>query len=147
MGYDLSTKTATLVDGGNTRFSTTNGAQIGRALVAVLQHDSATANKVVFVESFTTTQLEALAALEKISGQKWKVVEKKSEDVRAEGFKALREGNIYQGGAALITALVHGKEALEDHSSVEGGIWNDRLGLAKENLEEVVRKIFLNATK
>lgn len=71
----------------------------------------------------------------------------KSEDIRAEGFKAMGEGNSFQGGAALITAMVHGKEALEDHSVVESGIWNDRLGLSKESLEEEVERIYLQATK
>ncbi|KAK9371947.1 uncharacterized protein V1513DRAFT_286130 [Lipomyces chichibuensis] len=147
IGFDLNTKTATLIDGGKTRFTTSTGAQVGRSLVAVLSHATETVNEVVFVESFTTTQLETLAALEKASGEKWKVVEKKSEDVRAEGFKAMGEGNILQGGAAIITAAVHGKEALEDHSIAEGGIWNDRLGLPKEILEDEVKRIFLRATK
>lgn len=134
----------TLVDGGKTRFSTSNVAQIGRAFVAVLNHADETANKVVFVESFTTTQLEVLAAFEKITGEKWKVSEKKSEDIRGEGFKKLEEGNIFVGAGLIIQAAVLGKEALEDHTHVEGGIWNGRLGLAAENLEEEVERILHN---
>ena len=95
----------------------------------------------MFVESFTTTQLEILAALEKATGEKWKVVQKKSEDVRAEAFKTMGEGNIWEGGAGLITAAVLGKDALEDHSNVKGGIWNDRLGLPKESVEEEIKRI------
>jgi hypothetical protein len=145
-GFDLTTKTVTLVDGGITPFTTSNVAQIGRALVAILNHATETANKVVFVESFTTTQFEVLAALEKATGEKWSRVDKKSGDIRAEGFKKLGEGNILEGGVSLIQAAVLGKEALEDHTHVEGGIWNDRLGLKIESVEEEVKRIFEAAT-
>lgn len=144
----MSTKTATLVDRGETPFTTSNAAQIGRALIAVLSHAAETANKLVFVESFTTTQIEILAALEKATGEKWKVAHKKSEDIRAEAFKEMGEGNILGGGASLITAAVLGKGALEDHSNMEGGIWNDRLGLPKESVEEEIKRILeIAATK
>lgn len=143
VGFDFATKTSTLIDGGKTRFTASNVAQIGRALVAVLSHATETANKLVFVESFTTTQLEIHAALEKASGEEWKVVNKTSESVRAEGFKLLGEGKILEGGGNLITALVLGKEGLEDHSDVEGGIWNIRLGLPVETVEETVQQVWL----
>lgn len=141
----MATKTATLIDGGKTRFTATNVAQIGRALVAILNQAEETANRLVFVESFTTTQLEILAALEKAAGEKFQVVNLTSEDVRAEAARQLGEGNLLEGGGKLITALVLGKEGLEDHSDVEGGIWNERLGLPKENLEEEVEKVVRTA--
>ena len=137
----MATKTATLLDGGKTPFTTSNVSQIARSIIAVLSHASETANKVVFVESFTTTQLEILVALEKLTGEKWTLVNKQSGDVRAEGFKAFGEGKLLEGGASVIQAAVLGKEALEDHTNVEGGIWNARLGLPKENVEEEVKKI------
>lgn len=107
----------------------------------MLRHDAETANKLVFVESFTTTQLQILAALEKLTREKWTVVNKQSEDVRAEGLKAMGEGKLLEGGGSVIQAAVLGKEALEDHRNVEGGIWNARLGLPSENVEEEVRRI------
>ncbi|KAJ9139081.1 NAD(P)-binding protein [Pleurostoma richardsiae] len=144
-GFDLSTNTATLVDGGRARYTTSNVAQIGRALVAVLKHAAETANQLVYVESFTTTQLEVLAALERATGQQWKVVNENSEDIRAAGLKAIGEGKMIEGGANLITAAVLGREALEDHSHAEGGIWNDRLGLPDEIVEVEVRRIVQTA--
>ncbi|KAG4434407.1 hypothetical protein IFR05_010103 [Cadophora sp. M221] len=143
-GFNASTKTVTLVDGGKTRFSTSTSAQISQALISVLEHADETANKMVFVESFTITQLETLAAVEKVTGQKWTVVESTVEDVRAVAFQKISEGNLMEGGGLLIQALVLGKGDLEDHSHVEGGIWNDRLGLKGENLEKVVEAIFQN---
>lgn len=140
-GFDLVKKTATLIDKGQTLFTTSSVAQIGRAIVAVLKNDTETANKVVFVESFTTTQLEVLSALEKVTGEKWTVVNKKSEDVRTEGFRAMGEGKMLEGGSGLIQAAVLGQEALENHTHVEGGIWNAHLGLQKETVEEILRRI------
>ncbi|GJC88757.1 hypothetical protein ColLi_11595 [Colletotrichum liriopes] len=140
-GIDLAAKTITLVDGGTTRFTTSTVAQISRSLVSVLSHAPETANQLVYVESFTTTQLEVLAAIEKTTGEKWKVATKKSEDIRAGGLKAMGEGNIMEGGANVILACVLGKDALEDHSQVEGGIWNDRLGLAKQTVEGEVKRV------
>ncbi|KAH0421768.1 hypothetical protein CcaCcLH18_13242 [Colletotrichum camelliae] len=130
---------ATLVDGGNTRFTTSTVAQIGRAIISVLKHPSETRNQLVFVESFTTTQREVLNALEKSTRKDWKVKEETSENVRLDGFKRLGEGDIVGGGASVIMALVLGSEALEDHTNVKGGMWNERLGLGVENVEDVVR--------
>ncbi|KAH9217964.1 isoflavone reductase [Leptodontidium sp. 2 PMI_412] len=144
-GFNASSKTVTLIDGGKTRFTASTSAQISRALISVLEHADETANKMVFVESFTTTQLDTLAAVEKVTGQKWNVAETTAEDVRAAGFQKIGEGNYKEGGGLLIQALVLGKEGLEDHAHVEGGLWNDRLGLKGESLEAVVEAIFQNA--
>ncbi|KAN0114453.1 NAD(P)-binding protein [Hyaloscypha variabilis] len=141
IGFDLASKTATFIDEGKTRFSTSNTAQVARAFVAVLSHPNETANKLVFVESFNTTQVEVLAALEKATGEKWNVVHKQSEEIKAAGLKAMSEGELLVGGGNIITAAVLGKDALEDHTNAEGGIWNDRLGLLKENIEEEVARI------
>ncbi|KAL3421129.1 isoflavone reductase [Phlyctema vagabunda] len=141
IGFDLASKTATLLDDGHTRFTTSNAAQIARAFIAVLQSPSATANQLIFVQSFTTTQVEVLGALEKATDEKWNVVHKRSEDVRAFGLKALQDGDLLVGGGSLITAAVLGRDALEDHTHVEGGLWNQRLGLPEENVEEEVARI------
>jgi hypothetical protein len=135
----------TLVDGGKTRFTASTSTQISRALIAVLKHADETSNKMVFVESFTTTQTEVLAAVENVTGQKWNVVEAKSEEIRAAGFQKLGEGNYVEGAGLLIQAAVLGKEALEDRNHVEGGLWNERLGLEEESVEKVVEVIFQNA--
>ncbi|KAK6216839.1 isoflavone reductase [Colletotrichum tabaci] len=140
-GFDLANKTVTLVDGGKTRFTTSNLAQIGRAIVSVLHHPVETKNQLVFVESFTTTQAEVLAVLEKLTGQTWKVNEVGSQAIREDGFAKFSEGDFVGGGSAVIMALVLGEGGLEDHTNVKGGIWNQRLGLESENVEETVREV------
>ncbi|KAJ3946282.1 uncharacterized protein N0V96_004642 [Colletotrichum fioriniae] len=128
-------------DGGKTRFTASNTAQIGRAIVAVLKHSDETKNQLVFTESFTTTQLEVLASLEKITGEKWKTVEISSQAIREDGFAKLGKGEIMEGGAAVIMALVLGEGGLEDHTHVKGGIWNYRLGLKTESVDETVKAV------
>ncbi|GKT41493.1 uncharacterized protein ColSpa_01674 [Colletotrichum spaethianum] len=127
----------TMVDGGKTRFTTSNVAQIGRAIVSVLQHPVETKNQLVFVESFTTTQAEVLAVLEKLTGQAWKV----KEAIRENGLAKFSQGDLMGGGAAVIMALVLGEGGLEDHTNVEGDLWNQRLGLESESVEETVREV------
>ncbi|KAF9876689.1 hypothetical protein CkaCkLH20_06097 [Colletotrichum karsti] len=129
-GFDLVNKTATLVD-----------AQIGRAIISVLKHPSETKNQLVFVESFTTTQLDVLKVLQDTTGLEWKVQETTSENVSLDGLKRLGEGDIAGGGAAVIMALVLGSEGLEDHTNVNGGVWNTRLELDGEKVEDVVREV------
>ena len=130
-----------LVDGGKTKFTTCTVAQIARSLIAILNHPEETANKMIFTESFTTDQVEVLAALEKATGEKWNIVNAQADDIRSEGFKAMSEGDVMGGGGKVLMGVVLGKDALEDHTGVEGGIWNERLGLAGEFVEEEVRKV------
>ncbi|KAK9783433.1 hypothetical protein SCARD494_13187 [Seiridium cardinale] len=70
---NLTDRTARMIDGGNVPFMTRNSRQIGRAMVAILAHPDDTASKLVFVKSFTTTQLEMPQAAEKATGTKWPV--------------------------------------------------------------------------
>ncbi|KZL72821.1 isoflavone reductase family protein [Colletotrichum tofieldiae] len=139
-GFDLANKAVTLIDGGKTPFTASNVAQIGRAIVSVLQHPAETKNQLVFIESFTTTQTEILAVLEKLTGQEWKVNKVSSQDVRQDGFAKLGKGEFVEGGSAVIMALVLGEGGLEDHTHVKGGIWNQRLGLKTESVEQTVRE-------
>ncbi|KAL7767253.1 hypothetical protein ACKLNR_001554 [Fusarium oxysporum f. sp. zingiberi] len=140
-GFDLINKKAELFDGGNTKFTTSNGAQVGRALVAILANPAKTANKLVSIESFTTTQSEVLAVLEKATGTEWERTEIPVEEVRAEAFKLLSEGDVANGGAKVIASVVFGKEALEDHTHLGTAQWNKELGLPSETVEETVQRV------
>ncbi|KAJ4142989.1 hypothetical protein NW765_000127 [Fusarium oxysporum] len=140
-GFDLINKKAQLFDGGNTKFTASNGAQVGRALVAILANPAKTANKLVSVESFTTTQSEVLAVLEKATGTEWARTEIPVEEVRAEAFKLLSEGDVANGGAKAIASVVFGKEALEDHTHLGTAQWNKELGLPSETVEATVQRV------
>ncbi|KAI6760394.1 hypothetical protein HG530_009254 [Fusarium avenaceum] len=139
-GFYIAHKKAQLIDGGKTKFTATNGAQIGRALIAVLTNPAKTANKLVSVESFTTTQLEILDAFERATGSKWERAEVPADVVRADAAKLLSEGDLLNGGTKLIGALVFGKEGLGDHTHLDTAKWNKELDLPVETVEETVRQ-------
>jgi hypothetical protein len=126
---------------GNTPVSESNLAQIGRALVAILSpgHLTETKNKYVYIESHTLTQNEILAALEKVSGKKWTVTDTiKTEDVIPAELEKFKNGD-YSSVPPLILSAIYYKSALGD--SRKTGLWNERLGLPKEDLEEDIKRI------
>ncbi|KAK9780477.1 hypothetical protein SCAR479_02592 [Seiridium cardinale] len=65
---NLADRTAQLIDRETYPSRQSNARQIGRAMMTVLAHPDETANKLAFVKSFTTTQLEMLQAAEKATG-------------------------------------------------------------------------------
>lgn len=147
IGFDLAAKSVTLVDEGKTKFTCTNLDQIARSIVSVLKHPAETANKFVYVESFTTTQLEVLAALEKFTSEKWKVNPASSKTMREIGFEKLQAGDLMMGAGLVIQAGFLGEAALEDHTNVGGGSWNKRLDLPTENVEGTVKRVLSALSK
>ncbi|KAH6697516.1 isoflavone reductase [Plectosphaerella plurivora] len=139
MGLDRAAGTVKLIDDGKARFTASTVGQIARALVAILKNPDQVSNKLIFVESFTVTQAEVVAAIEKVTGEKYTVLPVSSQALREQGYKQMQEGDIMGGGGLLIMALILGEGGLEDHSHIEGGMWNARLGLENEDLEEVLK--------
>lgn len=141
LNFNIAEKKAKIWDGGDVPFSTTNLSTIGDALVALLSNPKLveeSANKYVFVESFTITQNEVLKTLEKVSDAKWTVEPVDAEARRTEALEKLGKGD-FSGVGTLIQAVILSKEGLSDLRPV--GLWNDKLGLRKENLEEEVKKV------
>jgi len=73
LGFDLSTKTATISDSGDTPTNFTLLSTTARATAAILERPAETANRYVFINSFHVTQNEILGALEKETDAKWSV--------------------------------------------------------------------------
>ncbi|KAF2464840.1 NAD(P)-binding protein [Lindgomyces ingoldianus] len=137
LGFHIPSKTATLIDSGTAPFSTTNLHQIGLSLIKILQNPSETKNKYIYVSSFTTTQSDILAAVEKLSGEKWTVKHVTSKELIEIGNEKLKNKD-FSGIGDLIKAVAWGKEGLGD--SRPAGLWDERLGLEKEGFEESIEK-------
>lgn len=137
-GFDLASKTATLIDGGTSVFTATTLWTIGRALVAILDHPEETRNQYIFVSSFNVSQRDILEVLEKVDDQKWAVKHVTSEEVINNGKKRLAGGD-FAGIMDLTRGGAFGKQALGDERP--HGFWNDWLGLAKEDMEQIVREM------
>jgi hypothetical protein len=121
-------------------FATTTLHQVGVAAVKALEHADLTKNRYVHIGGFLTSQNEILAAAEKVTGVKWTVEKTTTKEEIEVGRKKIQEGD-WTGLKELIQSVNFGKEEqLGDFSSQ--GLWNEKLGVPKEDLEETVRAVF-----
>jgi hypothetical protein len=110
--------------------------QIGLALIKVLENAELTKNQYVYVSSFQTSQAELLPIVEKVTGSKFNVNNVSSKELILQGSEKLKKQD-YSGIGDVIRGISLGDEGLGDYSPE--GLWNERLGLQKEDLEETVR--------
>ena len=139
LGFDLQNYTAAIWDSGNIKFSVTNLSTIGKAVASILLHASETANKYIYINSFTTTQNEILAALEKATGKKWKIEHKVTDEQVRIGQEKVAKGD-FGGFVGLILGSLYREEAWGDFEK-RRELANGLLGLPDEGLEESVEKI------
>lgn len=138
--FDLEHHTANIWDDGNAKFSTSNLADVGSAVAAALSDPQITVNKYITIASHTVSQNEILAELEGLTGEKWKVSRKNTAEETKKAQEELAKGNAL-AGYDLVRALTFGPGSQGDATGVEGGLWNDRLGLPKEELKDSVKKV------
>lgn len=137
-GFDIKSKTVTLIDGGTAVFTATTLPTIAKATLAMLEHDDETKNQYVFISSFHISQNDILDVVNKLDGQKWTVKHTTSEELIAQGNKRIAEGDMW-GATDLVGGGALGKQALGD--SRPWGLWDEKLGLQKDDLEEAVREV------
>ncbi|KAF2746586.1 NAD(P)-binding protein [Sporormia fimetaria CBS 119925] len=137
-GFDLRTKTATLIDGGAPHLSATNLRQVGLALISILKNPTQTANQYLYISGFETSQREILAVLEKLTDEKWTVKNVSSEELVARGQGLVQKGD-FSGFGMLVQAGIFGKMGLGDNRGM--GYANEVLGLEKEDLEKTVKTV------
>jgi hypothetical protein len=140
--FDLKNHTASIWDDGDSKFSTTNTATIGKAVASALspQNIGTTANQYVTITSHIVSQNDILAVLEELTGEKWQTSHKNTEAELKKANEELAKGNHF-AAYDLIKALTFGPGSLGDSSHVKGGLWNDRLGLPKEDLKASIRNV------
>lgn len=144
LGFDLNNKTAKIWDDGNTTWSTTNLALIGEALVKAFlpEHVEETRNQTIFISSHTATQNKILAALEKATGEKFKVETVDGKKLLEESSARVKSGNFQVPDIyAIIQSVGFSADLgnLSDHSKKS---WNEKLGLQEdEDLEADVKRI------
>lgn len=137
LGFNGSTKTATLFDEGKAVFSATNLHQVGLALIKVLEKADLTRNQYVWVNSFQTSQQDILKTVEKITGTQW-TVEKQSTKKLIEEGRAKLQRQDFSAVGDLIQAMIFGAEDYLCDISGQG-LWNEKLGLPKEDFEATLK--------
>ncbi|KAH7031910.1 isoflavone reductase family protein [Macrophomina phaseolina] len=136
-GFDFATKTVGLIDDGVSAVASTTLATIAKAIRASVEHADETKNQYVFVASFHHSQREILNEIEKLDDQKWTVNHLSSEDVIANGRRRVEAGD-FAGIMDLTRGAALGKLGLADLRPL--GLWNERLGLPKDDIAEVLKK-------
>lgn len=142
--WDVPNRKATVYDDGEYKGEWTNTTRVGEAIAAILspEHEEETRNQYVYINSFSVSQNAVLAELEKVTGVTFEVESDTTANLEAKARQALKEGDVANGIGGLIVAGAFGAAGLNGYSSsVEGGLWNERLGLGAESMEETVRKV------
>lgn len=139
LGFNFSNKTATLYDDGKAHFTGTNLHQVGLALVKALEKADLTKNQYVYISSFRTTQQEILAVAEKATGSKWTITNVDAKEHIKQGRAKFDKGDFTGIHALIVGATFSVENELGDYSSE--GLWNEKLGLPKENLEDTIKAL------
>ncbi|KAL4745747.1 hypothetical protein BDW72DRAFT_211064 [Aspergillus terricola var. indicus] len=147
LGYDIGSRTATIWDDGNKRFTFTNQAQLGRALVSVLRHPGATANRYLYISSVETSQNEILAALEKATESSW-TVQRTTTDAEVSDATAKLQNGDFSGAFTLVRATVYGDiPGLGSNYAKDKALANGLLRLEEESVEETIQRVVSEANK
>ncbi|KAH8830060.1 hypothetical protein DL96DRAFT_1591429 [Flagelloscypha sp. PMI_526] len=139
LGFALDKRRAELLDGGITKFHATNVSTIAKAIIATLSTQEAyekTRNQYVRVSSYEVSQWDVLQALERATGEKWKVTNTDTDLMVKNAQEKLATG-AFEELYTLIRVAVSGKVGL----GKLGKLWNDELGLPKEDLDTVIKLV------
>ncbi|KXJ88932.1 hypothetical protein Micbo1qcDRAFT_235722 [Microdochium bolleyi] len=148
--FNLRTHEADILGDGTMRSSTSTLSRVAEAVVRVLlpQHEAATRNRIVYVQSFCVSQNDVLAALERASssggdgegegaGKKWK-----TNYIDAEEFIAEHRAKRDAGDAEANEDLVFALGAIDGDWTTRGDAFAmEMLGLKDEDLDEVVGRV------
>ncbi|ERF75379.1 hypothetical protein EPUS_00172 [Endocarpon pusillum Z07020] len=150
-GIDFKNKAATFYDEGTTRFNTTLIGTVGLAVARLLSLPieatsgpslSKYANKFIYISSFHTTQREILEAVQKATNttdSDWTVKKASAQAWIDEGNEKVAKGD-FSGMINLLYGAVM-KEGLGGDFEATRGTSNEVLGLPKEDMVEVIKKI------
>jgi hypothetical protein len=136
MGFDLASKKATIFNDGNGKWSTTTFGSIGLAVKNAMLIPNKMANKYLCVDSWTLSQNQILASLEKATDTKWDATHVDAEEQKRDGLAKIA-GSDFSGAMSLIryinTVEGHGGNYATYSESA-----NELLELPKLDLDEVI---------
>lgn len=138
--FDLKTRTVDVLDKGTYLSSTSTLSRIADAVVRVLRlvdtEKDVGRNRMLFIQSFLVSQLDVLASLENVTGQKWTV-----NWIESEQFIRENKARADAGDRDAVEHLVFALGALDGDWTTKEGFAMKELGLEDEDLDEVVRKV------
>ena len=118
---------------------TTKPATIGLAVKNAMLVPDKTANQYLYVDTFTISQKQVLASLEKATGAKWEVTVLDGEDLVKTGMEKMSKGD-YSGAMSLIRYIncVHGHGG--NYMEYRQGA-NELLSLPTQTLDNAIAEV------
>lgn len=139
MGFNMKEHKALIFNQGNDTWSTTTLTTIGLAVKNAMFIPEKTANKYMFIDSFTISQNQVLASFEKATGKKWEVTHVDAEEQKQMGMEKMSKGD-FSGAMSLIRYINcvdgHGGNYIEYEESA-----NELLSLPKQTLDEALAEV------
>jgi hypothetical protein len=134
MGLDLKQHQASIYNDGNAVWSTTTFATIGLAVKNAMLIPE-TANKYMFIDSFTISQNQVLASLEKTTSKKWEAKHVDAEEQKKVGLDKMSKGDF--SGAMLLIRYINCVEGHGGNYAKYEKTANKLLSLPNESLDDV----------
>lgn len=134
--FDVQKRKAYLLDGGDIKFSGSNLSFIGKAVIKILEKPEETANKLLYVHSHHVTQNELLGALEKVTGDKFEVINQNSK----EELSVIRPKMLNGDGEAREEVVAVWGVVASDWKGKEG-FANELLDLEEEDLDATLKRV------
>jgi len=104
----LKEEKAILYDRGVRPISATLLADLGKAVVGVLENPTATRNAPLYVQSIRISQLELLDIFESLTGTEWERVQVNTADLEKQGLDKLGR-NDFSGVSNLLLRAIYGE--------------------------------------
>ncbi|KAF2654867.1 NAD(P)-binding protein [Lophiostoma macrostomum CBS 122681] len=144
LGIDIKARRAAIWDSGRSTFSTTTSRTTGEAVARALSpaHFQSTANRQIFLSDFVSSPRDIVEALEKEIGEKFAIEQKESRS-EVERLRERFEGGDFNATYPLIALSFVADVDVELNFAAKYGedaMWNDKLGVKKVTLEEVVKE-------
>lgn len=139
MGFNLKEQKVTLFNQGRDTWSTTTLGTIGLAVKNALLLPDETANRYLYIDSFTVSQNQVLDAFQRATGREWEVEHVEAEEMKKTGMEKMSRGDL-SGAMSLIRYIncVHGHGGnFAEYKSTANAL----LSLPEENLDETVSRI------
>lgn len=148
-GFTIAERKVTFFDEGKTAINVSTWDQCGRALAALLSLPISGAspcvedwkNKSVYIASFRVSQRDMLDSVHRVLGTTdadWKITFEGSEERYSRGMKELQAGD-QMGFARAMYSRIFFPQGDGDYESMHG-LANEKLGLPKEDLDEMTKR-------
>ena len=139
MGFDQQANRASIFGSGNAKWSSTTLATIGLAVKNALLLPDETANKYLYIDSFTISQNQILAAFEKATDRKWTVEHVDPEAMKKEGMEKMANGD--PSGSMSLIRYINGVQGHGGNYAEYQETANKLLSLPEETLEGAIEAI------